>query len=136
MAKQPKRKIHHGLADDKRPIVLTKPSGERIVAQTELAQLQEKREKLAAQLEELDGQILELKKKRHEELMAELHALGLDIPKTAARTKSGPSGNGKRRGRPEGFKMTDEQKQKMKEGRDRARAAKEDKTADPELPMQ
>jgi hypothetical protein len=32
------------------------------VSQTELAQLQEKREKLAAQLEELDAQILEMKK--------------------------------------------------------------------------
>ena len=40
------------------------------MAQSELAQLQDKREKLQSQLNELDDEILAMKNKRKEELMA------------------------------------------------------------------
>jgi hypothetical protein len=126
--------VHHGLADDNRTIVLTKSSGERIVAQSELAQLQEKRDRLQADLHELDSQILALKTRRKDELLAELEALGLDVVPNA-KTKSASTGDGKRRGRREGFKMSEQQKQKMREGREKARAARESKIAEPELPM-
>jgi hypothetical protein len=133
MAKKPK-KVHHGLADDKRPIVLTKSSGERIVAQSELAQLQEKRDRLQADLHELDSQILALKTKRKDELLAELEALGLDVV-PAAKARAASSRDGKRRGRPEGFKMSEQQKEKMREGRQKAKAARDRQNAEPELPM-
>jgi DNA repair exonuclease SbcCD ATPase subunit len=50
------------------------------VAQSELGQLQDKREHLIAQLEEIDNEIMALKKKRQAELMAELEELGLSVP--------------------------------------------------------
>jgi DNA repair exonuclease SbcCD ATPase subunit len=50
------------------------------VAQSELGQLQDKREHLIAQLDEIDRQIMILKKKRQAELMAELEELGLSVP--------------------------------------------------------
>jgi DNA repair exonuclease SbcCD ATPase subunit len=52
------------------------------VAHSELGRLQEKRESLVAQLDEIDSEILSLKKKRHAELMAEIHELGLIAPAT------------------------------------------------------
>jgi len=54
------------------------------VAQSELAQLQDKRENLIAQLDEIDSQIMALKKKRQAELMAELEQLGLGVPAAKA----------------------------------------------------
>ena len=74
----------HSLKDARHP-VLVKKNGERIVAQTELGQLQEKRERIAAQLEEVDGEIVALKKKRHAELMAEIEELGLNASPSALR---------------------------------------------------
>ena len=50
------------------------------MAQSELDQLQEKRDKVAAQLDEIEGEILAYKKKRQGELMAELEGLGLNVP--------------------------------------------------------
>jgi hypothetical protein len=73
----------HSLKDARHP-VLVKKNGERIVAQTELGQLQEKRERIVAQLDEIDGEIVALKKKRHAELMAEIEELGLNAPPSAA----------------------------------------------------
>lgn len=133
MAQSPKKRIRHGLADDKRPIVLNKQDGSRLVAQTELAQLQDKREKLQAQLEEFDDQILELKNRRKEELLAELKSLGLDVvPATKAKASTN---DGKRKGRPSGFKMSEAQKKAMREGREKAKAAREGKAAEAELPL-
>ena len=48
--------------------------------------------------------------------MTELEALGLDD------SPQSKSEAGKKRGRPRGYTMSDEHKQKMKEGRQRARA--------------
>jgi SMC interacting uncharacterized protein involved in chromosome segregation len=104
-----------GLSQAKAP-TLIKATGERIVAQSELTQLQEKRDKLAAQLQEIDAQILEHKNKRKEELLAELHDLGLDVPTLSTWS---------RKGRPKGFKMSEEQKQTMRDGRAKAKAARE-----------
>jgi DNA repair exonuclease SbcCD ATPase subunit len=50
------------------------------VAHTELGQLQDKREHLLAQLDQIDSEILALKKKRQAELIAELEELGLSVP--------------------------------------------------------
>src|SRR5688572_7543631 len=111
MAKKPKSKKkptytkNPGLSGAGKP-TLIKQDGERIVAQSELAQLQEKREKLQAQLEELDGEILELKRKRKEELMAELKELGLDVPRVTTVAASGEGG--KKKGRPKGSKLSPE----------------------------
>jgi DNA repair exonuclease SbcCD ATPase subunit len=69
----------HSLKDARHP-VLVRQSGERLVAQSELGQLQDKREHLIAQLDEIDSQIMTLKKKRQAELMAELEELGLSVP--------------------------------------------------------
>src|SRR5258708_5358892 len=82
MAKQRRAGKTHSLKDARHP-VLVKKNGERIVAQTELGQLHEKREKIVAQLDEIDGEILALKKKRQAELMAELNELGLDASASA-----------------------------------------------------
>lgn len=92
------------------------------MAQSELSQLQEKRDKLQTQLEELDGEILELKNKRKAELLAELKELGLDMPRVTAASSAS---DGKRKGRPKGFKMSDSQKEALREGRARARADRE-----------
>lgn len=99
MAKKPKKKPTYtknpGLSQAKAP-TLIKPNGDRIVAQSELTQLQQKREQIQSQLEEVDTQILELKNKRKEELLEELKALGLDVvPKTTA---SASSGDNKKKG--------------------------------------
>jgi hypothetical protein len=106
-----------GLSGSGRP-TLIRNSGERILAQTELSQLQEKRDKLQAQVEELDEQILQLKTKRKDELLAELRELGLDtlVP--------GSGASGTRKGRPKGYKMSEEQKQALKDGRARAKNAR------------
>ena len=104
-----------GLSQANAP-TLIKATGERIVAQSELSQLQEKRDKLAAQLQEVDTQILEHKNKRKEELLAELHDLGLDVPTVSTWS---------RKGRPKGFKMSEDQKQAMRDGRAKAKAARE-----------
>src|ERR1700704_4963712 len=90
MAKQRRAVKMHSLKDARHP-VLVKKTGERIVAQTEVRQLQEKRERIVAQLDEIDGEILALKKKRQAELMAELYELGLNVttsPKASADKKS------------------------------------------------
>jgi DNA repair exonuclease SbcCD ATPase subunit len=50
------------------------------LAQSELDQLEEKRAKAAAQLEEIEREILAYKKKRQGELLAELDDLGLSMP--------------------------------------------------------
>lgn len=92
------------------------------MAQSELAQLQDKREQLQGELDKIDADILTLKNKRKEELLAELKELGLDVPRVAAASSSG---NGKRKGRPKGFKMSDAQKQAMKDGRAKAKADRE-----------
>lgn len=68
----------HSLKDARHP-VLIKKNGDRIVAQTELGQLQEKRERIVDQLGEVDGEIVAFKKKRQAELMAELEELGLPL---------------------------------------------------------
>jgi hypothetical protein len=111
-----------GLSQAKAPTLIRQDGGERIVAQSELAQLQDKREDLQRELDKIDGQILELKNKRKDELLAELRELGLDVPRVKAKTQST---DGKRRGRPEGFKMSDAQKQAMREGRQKAKAARQ-----------
>jgi len=80
MAKRPAGKTH-SLKDARHP-VLVRQSGERLVAQSELGQLQDKRKHLIAQLDEIDGAIMALKKKRQAELMAELEELGLSAPTT------------------------------------------------------
>ena len=54
------------------------------MAQSELGQLQDKREHLIAQLDEIDSQIMAVKKKRQAELMAELEELGLSVPTSRA----------------------------------------------------
>jgi hypothetical protein len=123
MAKTANR-FRHGLANDNRPAVLIRSTGERVMAQSELAQLQDKREKLQAQLNELDDEILAMKNKRKEELMAELKELGLDLP----RLSPSSNGDGKRKGRPKGFKMSEEHKQALRDGRAKARASREGKT--------
>src|ERR1700704_5967937 len=69
----------HSLKDARHP-VLVRQSGERLVAQSELGQLQDKREHLIAQLDEINSEIMALKKKRQAELMAELEELGLTVP--------------------------------------------------------
>jgi hypothetical protein len=69
----------HSLKDVKHP-VLVRQTGERLVAQSELGQLQDKRNHLIAQLDAIDSEILALKKKRQAELMAELEELGLNVP--------------------------------------------------------
>jgi hypothetical protein len=56
------------------------------VAQSELDQLQEKRGKLMAQVDEIDREILALKKKRHAQLLAEIQELGLNVPAPAKLT--------------------------------------------------
>lgn len=50
------------------------------MAQSELDQLEEKRAKAAAQLDEIEDEILAYKKKRQAELLAELEGLGLTMP--------------------------------------------------------
>jgi DNA repair exonuclease SbcCD ATPase subunit len=79
MAKRNPAGKTHSLKDARHP-VLVRQSGERLVAQSELGQLQDKREHLIAQLDEIDNQIMALKKKRQAELMAELEELGLSVP--------------------------------------------------------
>src|ERR1700754_1135238 len=79
MAKRNPSGKRHSLKDARHP-VLVRQSGERLVAQSELGQLQDKREHLIAQLDEIDSAIMALKKKRQAELMAELEELGLSIP--------------------------------------------------------
>jgi hypothetical protein len=64
--------------------------------------------------------MLELKKKRREELLAELEGLGLDMPKV--KTKGATEG-GKQRGRPKGYTMSEEHKQAMKAKAARAAGA-------------
>lgn len=49
--------------------------------QDQLDNLEEKRRGLQAQLDEVEGKMNELKKKRAEELYAELKELGLEAPK-------------------------------------------------------
>lgn len=46
---------------------------------TDLEKLQAQRKELEAKIEEIDTQILELKRERQQELLAELKALGLDV---------------------------------------------------------
>lgn len=113
-------KNNPGLGQASTP-TLIKPNGERIVAQSELAQLQEKRDKVQADLDDLDRQLLELKKRRKEELLAELDALGLDV--TPRSTSSEPSG--KKKGRPKGVPMSETHKQALRDGRAKARARRE-----------
>jgi DNA repair exonuclease SbcCD ATPase subunit len=50
------------------------------LAQSELDQLEERRAKAAAQLDDIEGEILAYKKKRQGELLAELEGLGLSMP--------------------------------------------------------
>ena len=89
--KNPTYTKNPGLSGSGKP-TLIKPDGARIVAQSELSQLQEKRENLQNQLEEIDSQILELKNKRKAELLAELKELGLDVvPKGTASASTGES---------------------------------------------
>jgi hypothetical protein len=116
----PKTKNNPGLGQAMAPI-LNKQSGEKIMAMSELDQLEDKRRGLAAQLEEIETQMLELKKKRREELLAELEGLGLDMAKV--KTK-GASEGGKQRGRPKGYTMSEEHKQAMRDGRAKAKAAR------------
>jgi hypothetical protein len=137
MAKKPKSKKkptytkNPGLGQAKAP-TLIKQNGDRIVAQSELTQLQDKREEVQRQLDKLEADILELKNRRKEELLAELKELGLDMPRVSAASSSGDGG--KRKGRPKGFKMSDEQKKAMAEGRRKAREAKAgNKTEQPTL---
>lgn len=111
-------KSNPGLSQASVPI-LNRQNGDRLMAMTELDQLEEKRRKLQSQLDEVESQVLALKTRRREELLEELRALGLDeVPEV------GGNGAGGRKGRPRGFKMSDEHKQRMKEGRQRARDAK------------
>ena len=124
-----------GLNTASTPTLVRQHTGERVVAQSELAQLQEKRDKMQADLHELDSQILVLKTKRKGELLAELEALGLDVV-PAAKAKAASTGDGgKKKGRRKGFTMSEEQKKAMRDGRAKAKAAREGKTAEPELPM-
>jgi hypothetical protein len=117
----PKTRNNPGLGQSLAPI-LNKQNGEKIMAMSELDQLEEKRRTLAKQLEEVEGQMLELKKKRREELLAELQALGLDeLPRV--KTKAAADGS-KHRGRPKGYTMSEEHKQAMREGRAKAKAAR------------
>jgi hypothetical protein len=137
MAKKPKKKPTYtknpGLSQAKAP-TLIRQSGERVMAQSELAQLQDKRENVKRELDKLDADILALKNKRKDELLAELQALGLDVPKMTA-TSTGDGG--KKKGRPKGFTMSEDQKKAMKEGRQKAKAEREAKASatDAQLPM-
>jgi DNA repair exonuclease SbcCD ATPase subunit len=79
MAKKKAAKTH-SLKDAKHPVLVRKSTGERVMAQSELDQLQDKRDRISAQLEEVDAEILAYKKKRQAELMAELEGLGLSVP--------------------------------------------------------
>jgi hypothetical protein len=118
-----------GLSGSGKP-TLIKQDGERIVAQSELAQLQEKRDRLQDTLHELDSQILALKTKRKDELLAELEALGLDgVP--VSRVKASTGEGGRKKGRPRGFTMSEAQKQAMREGRQKAKAARRAGNSDP-----
>ena len=80
MAKRNRAGHSHSLKNVRPPVLVRQSSGERLVAQSELDQLQEKRAKAAAQLEEIDAEILAFKKKRHGELLAEIQRLGLNVP--------------------------------------------------------
>lgn len=126
MAKKSKKKPTYtknpGLSQAKAPTLIRQSGGERVMAQSELSQLQDKREDVQRQLDKLDADILELKNKRKEELLAELKELGLDVPRVSAASSSG---DGKRKGRPKGFKMSQEQKDAMKAGRQKAKADRE-----------
>jgi hypothetical protein len=76
---------------------------------------------------------LELKRKRKEELMAELKELGLDVPRVSTTASSGEGA--KKKGRPKGSKLSPEIIQRMKDGRAKAKAAREGKNVEPALPM-
>jgi DNA repair exonuclease SbcCD ATPase subunit len=82
MAKRNRAGQAHSLKNVRHP-VLVRQNGERLVAQSELDQLEEKRAKAAAQLEEIESEILAYKKKRYDELKKEMEALGLNVPAPA-----------------------------------------------------
>ena len=97
------------------------------MAQSEIDQLKDKRDKLASDLEDLDAQILDLKKKRYAELQAEMESLGMhSVPS--------PATLGKKKGRQRGFKMSDDHKAKLAAGRAKAKAARTGEEA--KLPIQ
>jgi hypothetical protein len=118
-----KPKSNPGLGQALAPI-LNKQSGEKLMAMSELDQLEDRRRTLAGELEQVEAKILEVKKRRRDELLAELEGLGLDIPAARVRTATSASGEGKRRGRPKGYMMSEAHKQAMREGRAKAKAAR------------
>lgn len=87
---------------------------------SELEKLQNQRDELVRQIDDLDARILVLKQQRKDELLAELKALGLD----------NPQGGASRKGRPRGFALSEEHKAKLREGRERARRAKQEDSSE------
>jgi hypothetical protein len=68
--------------------------------------------------------------------MEELHSLGLDDMQVRKPRAAASTGERKRKGRPRGFRMSDEQKKAMREGRQKARAAREGGTDEPSTSTQ
>jgi DNA repair exonuclease SbcCD ATPase subunit len=93
MAKGKRAGHTHSLKNVRPPTLVRQSSGERLLAQSELDQLQERRDTLMAQVDEIDSEILAYKKKRQGELLAELEGLGLNMP--GARSAVGAGGEKK-----------------------------------------
>jgi len=68
---------------------LVRQSGERIPMAQDLAALQERRVKLQEQIDEVDTKILDLKRERAAELLAELKELGYDTGGKRAKKEEG-----------------------------------------------
>jgi len=76
VSKKPSRNTRKArTATPARPPILVKHTGERLVA-NEYAQLQKERDKLQAQIAEIDGKLRDMRSARQHELLAELKELG------------------------------------------------------------
>jgi DNA repair exonuclease SbcCD ATPase subunit len=101
VSKQPSRNSQKRKAPERKPQVVLK-IGERKLA-NEYAQLQKEREKLQAQIAEIDEKLNELKTARRDELLAELRELGFSPTGSGgSRKTAGPRSTGKRKSSTDG----------------------------------